>query len=135
MDNVIAVAGMDGVVAAAGSDVVVAAADRDVVVAITGGNVDVAVPRDGQVEIIIRAAEIDVDRTGRRGEHEGVAGVCGGGSCVAGGSEATIANQQIRPPACCTISMFESVSVPAPMTPLSTTQWPDSLWGCARVPA
>ena len=109
-DLIVAVAGNDHVVAAAGGDVIVAAANGDVIVAAADGNVDGVIARDGQVVSLVRAAEVDGDRTaGRRGEHEGVARERGVRGCGCRIGKAAIAHQQITAAGVLTISMFESV--------------------------
>ena len=95
-DDIIAVAGYPPIVAVAGNDDVVAAANGDVIVAAADGNVYGVIARDGQVVNLVRAAEVDGNRTtGRRGEHEGVARERGGRGCGGRIGKAVIAHQQI----------------------------------------
>ena len=94
-DNlIVAVAGDDLIIAAASGDVIVAVAGGDLIVAAADGYVDRVVARDGKVVSVVRAAEVDGDRTaGRRGEHEGVPGPGGVLGRLVRGGEAAVAGR------------------------------------------
>ena len=88
VDDVVAAAGLDFVIPAPGRDVIIAGAGEDVIVAIAGDDLIIAVAcfdlerrvgRKVQIEILVRASEIDDDRNSRRRrDQDRVAGLRGG---------------------------------------------------------